>query len=449
MSDVMGLGARVTSDIGHRTSDDEPTIVACATAVGGNSALIRVSGSSAASIAQRAGVRLAPAWEVAAHDWPLAGGRCPCRVVLASGPRSFTGFDLVEITLPGSADLIALALDALIAAGAQPASPGAFARQALANGRLTLDRAEAILAVAQAGDAAAARQAIARLRGALADDVATVRRQVIDVRALVEAGLDFIDEADVRAYDPARLRSMLSEVRSVLARWRVTADALEGEPVVCLVGPANAGKSALFNRLAGANALVSSVAGTTRDWLDARWDVGGRTVRLIDTAGWLDTASGLDADGIAAGRRTIAGAALVLACSAPDAPLPHQTQQTQQTQQNDLPATAVVIATKADLVAMPDPRAVLAVSANDGTGLVQLTGLVADRLAAVGAGEPRQQRLLAGVDVLLAQLTTHLPGDELLADDLRRISDLLGDLLGLTTTDDVLEAIFSRFCIGK
>ncbi len=440
MSDVMGLGARVTSDIGHRTSDDEPTIVACATAVGGDSALIRLSGSSAASIAQRAGVRLAPAWEVTTHDWPLAGGRCPCRTVLASGPRSFTGFDLVEIMLPGSADLVALALDALIAAGAEPASPGAFARQALANGRLTLDRAEAILAVAQAGDAAAARQAIARLRGALADDVATVRRQVIDVRALVEAGLDFIDEADVRAYDPARLRSLLSEVRSVLARWRVTADALEGEPVVCLVGPANAGKSALFNRLAGANALVSPVAGTTRDWLDARWEVGGRTVRLIDTAGWLDAARGLDADGIAAGRRTIAGAALVLACSAPDAPL---------MQQHDLPATAVVIATKADLVARPDPRAVLAVSANDGTGLVQLTGLVADRLAAVGAGEPRQQRLLAEVDVLLARLTTHLPGDELLADDLRRTSDLLGDLLGITTTDDVLEAIFSRFCIGK
>lgn len=418
----------------------EPTVVACATAVGGESALIRVSGPQAVAIAQRVGLTLASPWEIAAHDWPLAGGQCPCRVVLAHGPRSFTGFDQIEITLPGSADLVALALDALITAGAEPALPGAFARQALANGRLTLDRAEAILAVAQAGDAAAAHQAITRLRGALSNDVAAVRQQVIDARALVEAGLDFIDEGDVRAYDPARLRTLLADVRAILARWRVTADAIEGEPVVCLVGPANAGKSALFNRLAGARALVSPVAGTTRDWLDAPWDVGGRRIRLIDTAGWLDAARGLDADGIAAGRRTIDGAALVLACSAPDAPLPTMI---------GLPISAVVIATKADLVATPDSRAVLAVSATDGTGLTQLTGLVTDRLAAVGAGEPRQQRLLAEVDVLLARLTTQLPDDELLADDLRRVGDLLGDLLGITTTDDVLNAIFSRFCIGK
>ncbi len=414
--------------------------MACATATGGESALIRVSGPQSIVIGQRAGLALASPWQIAAHHWPLAGGQCPCRIVLANGPRSFTGFDLIEITLPGSPDLITLALDALTTAGAEPALPGAFARQALANGRLTLDRAEAILAVAQAGDATAARQAITRLRGALANDVATVRQQVIDARAVVEAGLDFIDEGDVRAYEPTRLRALLSDVRSVLARWRVTADAIEGEPVICLVGPANAGKSALFNRLAGARALVSPVAGTTRDWLDAPWDVGGRRVRLIDTAGWLDAARGLDADGIAAGRRTIDGAALVLACSAPDAPLPTM---------NDLPTNAVVIATKADLVATPDPRAVLAVSATDGSGLVQLTGLVADRLAAVGAGEPRQQRLLTEVDALLARLTTHLPEDELLADDLRRVGDLLGDLLGITTTDDVLNAIFSRFCIGK
>jgi tRNA modification GTPase len=418
----------------------EPTIVACATAVGGESALIRVSGPQAVVIAQLAGITLTSPWQVAEQPWPLAGGHCPCRVVLANGPRSFTGFDLIEITLPGSADLVTFALAALTTAGAESALPGAFARQALANGRLTLDRAEAILAVAQAGDAAAAHQAITRLRGALAKDVAAVRQQVIDARAVVEAGLDFIDEGDVRAYDPTRLQGMLSEVRSILARWRVTADAIEGEPVVCLVGPANAGKSALFNRLAGARALVSPVAGTTRDWLDASWDVGGRRVRLIDTAGWLDAARGLDADGIAAGRRTIDGAALVLACSAPDAPLPTT---------SDLPTNAVVIATKADLTAAPDARAVLAISANDGTGLAQLTGLVADRLASVGAGEPRQQRLLAEVDALLARLTVLLPDDELLADDLRRVGDLLGDLLGITTTDDVLNAIFSRFCIGK
>jgi tRNA modification GTPase len=418
----------------------EPTIVACATAAGGESALIRISGPAAIVIAERAGLTPVPAWTIAAHDWPLAGGRCPCRVLLAPTPRSFTGFDLIEITLPGSPDLIALALAALHDAGAEPALPGAFARQALANGRLTLDRAEAILAVAQAGDATAARQAIERLRGAIGDDLAQVRARLIDARAAVEAGLDFIDEADVRSFDPARLRALLTELRTVLAHWRVTADSHEGDPVVCLVGPANAGKSALFNRLAGTNALVSPVAGTTRDWLDTPWTVGGRRVRLIDTAGWLDDAHGLDAAGIEAGRKTISGAAVVLACSAPDAPLPSDA---------SLPSGVLVIATKADLVAAPDARAVLTVSATTGDGIAALTGLVHDRLGAIGAGEPRQQRLLAETDALLARLVAHLPGDELLADDLRRASDLLGDLLGLTTTDDVLDAIFSRFCIGK
>ncbi len=428
------------SDSGRRRADDEPTIAACATATGGVAALIRLSGPRAVAIAAAVGLPLAAPWRVAAGDWGLAGGRCPCRVLLAVGPRSFTGYDLVEITLPGSADLVALALDMLLAAGAQVALPGAFARQALGNGRLTLDRAEAILAVAQASDAAAARQAIARLRGAITQDLLHVRTRLIDARAVVEAGLDFIDEADVRAYDPVRLRAVLDELRAVLARWRVAADTSEGEPLVCLVGPANAGKSALFNRLTGAGALVSPIAGTTRDWLDARWSVLGRRVRLIDTAGWLDTAQGLDAEGINAGRQMISAAAVVLACSAPDARLAPEVV---------LPDGALVIATKADLDAAPDARAVLAVSASTGSGLAQLTGLVASRLGGVGAGEPRQQRLLSETDAVLARLVAGLPADELLAEDLRRASDLLGDLLGVTTTDDVLAAIFSRFCIGK
>lgn len=435
----------MTSDIGRRTSDIE-NIAACATATGGQHALIRLSGPRAFALAAAVGLPLAAPWTVAHGDWQLAGGRCPCQVLCAAGPRSFTGFDLVEITLPGSADVVALALTTLLAAGAEAAMPGAFTRQALANGRLTLDRAEAILAVAQASDATAARHAIDRLRGAVSDDLLAVRTRLIDVRALVEAGLDFVEEADVRAYDPARLRALLGELRTVLARWRVAADTSDGDPIVCLVGPANAGKSALFNYLTGAAALVSPVAGTTRDWLDAPWLVAGRRVRLIDTAGWLDHANGLDAAGIAAGQRTVASASVVLACSAPDALLPSSALMPPNAA---LPLGTLVIATKADVITAPDPRAVLSVSVTTGVGIDQLTGLVASRLGGVGAGEPRQQRLLAETDAVLARLMARLPSDELLAEDLRRAGDLLGDVLGVTTTDDVLAAIFSRFCIGK
>jgi tRNA modification GTPase len=377
-------------------------------------------------------------------------------VLFAPAGRSFTGCDLVEVTLPGSRDLVGLALDALVAAGAEPATPGAFTRQALAHGRLTLDQAEAILALSQASTANATTQALERLRGVLADELGAVRERLLQLRAQVEAGLDFIEEADVRVFDPAALIRELAELRAIIGRWRVAADAVEAHPRVCLAGPANAGKSALFNRLIGGGsppALVSPVAGTTRDWLDGEWNIGGRVVRLVDTAGGQQGARGegrgargenstsIDEAAIAASRQTLTGAALVLVCSAPDARLAD----------GDYgfdPTKSLVIATKSDL-GPPDPRAVLAVSAVTGEGLEQLAGLVAARLGGVGGGEPRQQRLLAETDAILGRLAGDLPADELLADDLRRAADLLGELIGVTTPDEVLDAIFSRFCIGK
>lgn len=435
-SEGSGVGA-VRVDAGPPTTGPE-TICACATATGGHAALLRLSGGDTRAIAARAALPLPEPWRWRAGDWPLAGGRCPVRVLLAPAGRSFTGCDLVEILLPGAPDLVELALAALRTAGAAPAPPGGFARQALANGRLTLDRAEALLAVVHAPDANAARAAVARLRGALADELAPARARLIALRAEVEAQLDLADEG-LAASDAAALRAELAALRGVLARWRVAAEGGGGLPVVALAGPANAGKSALFARLTGAPALVSPVAGTTRDALEADWDLGGRRVRLVDTAGWLADAPGIEAEAVARARAIAQTAALVLACSAPDAPLPLDAA---------LPAGALVLATKADLGPC-DARAALAVSARSGAGLAELTALVAGRLAGTGLAEPRQQRLLAEGEALAATLALRLPPDELLAEDLRRLADLLGDLIGATTADDVLDAIFARFCVGK
>jgi tRNA modification GTPase len=148
----------------------------------------------------------------------------------------------------------------------------------------------------------------------------------------------------------------------------------------------------------------------------------------------------LDVLAITSGRSTLDGAALVLACSAPDAPLPAD--------HGLPPERTLVIATKADL-GIHDARAELGVSTETGEGLDRLAGLVAERLGDVASGEPRQQRLLAACDGIMVALVARLPPDELLADDLRRSADLLGELIGATTPDDVLDAIFSRFCIGK
>ena len=219
----------------------------------------------------------------------------------------------MNVSFRGSPDLVALALEACYQAGAEAAGPGAFSRQALASGRLTLDQAEAILALVQAGDEAAAAQALQRLHGALGEEFEPLRQELLHLRALVEAGLDFIEEPDVEAYDPQALRQLLETIRATIARWRRAARSLGDEPLVMLVGPANAGKSALFAELTQADALVSDVAGTTRDWLEASWRLpAGRLVRLVDSAGWLQQAAALDAAAVQAGVDRLRSAAVVV-----------------------------------------------------------------------------------------------------------------------------------------
>lgn len=460
-----------------RQTDEAPasragdTIVACASATGGTVALLRLSGPRAFQISAAAGI----------HDttWVIGAGSCPVRVLARRGPATATGEDLVEILVPGSADLCELAMGSLITAGAKAAGPGAFTRQALAAGRLSLDQAEGVLAVAQAPDAIAAAAALTRLRGALAQALEPVRLRLLALRAEIEAGLDFLDEHDVRPADQHATRQEIAALEQHLRRWLVVADGLGGNPVVCLVGAPNAGKSALFSALTGESALISPLAGTTRDTLHgtllhlAEQPGPQRTVRVIDTAGWLSVAAGVDAAGVdaagvdaasvdaagldeaavTAGAQEAASATLIVACAAPDAPLP-----------DPLPASKnphqqrIVIATKCDLGVAPDPRAVLAVSATTGVGLAALTALLHRLLAPVATAEPRQQRLLKRAADALARggqllsdssLTEPAETDVLLADDLRRAAEDLGELLGPTTPDAVLDAIFQRFCIGK
>jgi len=420
------------------------TICACATALPAESALLRLSGDDCVALAERAGLRVPAAWRLQNGAWSLVGGDCPVHLLFAPAGRSFTGEDLLEIILPGAPDLVALAIARLRVSGAEDAEPGAFTRRAVGNGRIDLDQAEAVLALSQAGDAEAAAAALARLRGALYDELEPLRQRLLVLRAQVEAGLDFVDEADVRAYQPDALQRELAELRAVLGRWRRAADSLGHEPRVCLVGPSNAGKSALFAALTGEAPLVSAEAGTTRDWLQGCWTVAGRRLRLCDTAGWWPDAVGLDRAAVDAGLALLRDAALIVLCSAPDAPLAAELPP----ELSALDERCVRVAMKADL-GVADPQAVLALSAVDGRGLPQLEGLVARRLAERAGGDPRQQRLLADCDALLAALVERLPDDLLLAEELRRAADLLGELLGVTSSDEVLGAIFARFCIGK
>ena len=172
-------------------------------------------------MARRAGLPLADAPVVATGTWHPESrpGGAPVRVRAARGPRTATGTDLIEIDLPASPDLVDLALASLVRCGAEPAAPGDFTRLALAHGRLDLDRALAVLALATAPTAEAAAQALARLQGALHTDLAPARDRVLYLRAVVEAGLDFLDEADVRAFDPVALQAELAALAARLHRW--------------------------------------------------------------------------------------------------------------------------------------------------------------------------------------------------------------------------------------
>lgn len=431
----------------------EPTICACASASGGTAALVRLSGPRAFAIAAFAGIET--------RCWRLGTGTsaatCPVRTLFRRGPYTATGHDLVEILVPGAADLVALGLAALHAAGAEPAAPGAFTRQAVATGRLSLDRAEAVLALAQASDAQAAAAALARLQGALAADLQPLKALLLRVRALVESGLDFLDEHDVRPWNPDLVIADLTAIVTYLGRWLIAADSLENVPLICLVGAPNAGKSALFAELTGEPALISPIAGTTRDHLDARCDLLGRTVRLVDTAGWLSTAfprvdqCDLERQAVDAGKKIAVSADLVVACAAPDAPLPEHLDIAETL---GIPANRVVIiATKSDLTAPADPRAVLAVSVAEGHSMAALRGLLSQRLAPHATGSARQQGLLraaiAHLHAAIAQARRSDDQDALLADDLRRASQHLDEVVGTTTDDDVLNAIFTAFCIGK
>jgi tRNA modification GTPase len=421
------------------------TIVACATALPAHTAILRLSGDAACAIARAAGLVLGEPRGVREGAWPLVGGLCPVRVWWLVAPHSFTGEETVEIALPGAPDLVDLAIDALCVAGAQRAGPGDYARRALANGRLSLDRVEAILAIAHAGNAEAAQRAVTALRSRLADELEPLRDRLLMLRARVEAGLDFAAEEGVSGIEADDLARELTHIAEVLTRWHVGAEAIETDPVVALVGPANSGKSALFRALTGHQALVSPIAGTTRDVLEAPWLVAGRQVRLLDTAGWLDAMTGspnvLDAAAISAGKTATTGACLFVACSAPDAVLPATI---------DLPdERTLVVATKADL-GIREARAVVACSTREAAGCDALIALVAERIGAVASGSPRQARALAEALALCRRVqVTSLADEVLVAEDLVAVADLLGDVIGATTPDDVLNAIFTRFCIGK
>jgi tRNA modification GTPase len=389
------------------------------------------------------------------------------------GPHSETGEDTAELQLHGGRAVLAAVLAALCKLnGFRLADPGEFTRRAFENGRLDLTQVEALADLVFADTQAQRRQAFQQLRGLLGGHAEAWRRQVIEARALVEAGIDFSDEADVPQGLVTRAMKIVRPLRTEIAD--ALAGAARGERLreglwVAIMGPPNAGKSTLLNRIARREAaIVSPYAGTTRDVIEVHLDLNGYPVNLLDTAGIRESAEDpVEREGMRRAREAAGRADLVLWLVDEG-----QGDPSAESQMGDealaVGAARWTVVNKVDLVdaqAEPKLRARFAdrenvyyVSAASGAGLDALIASIARFAEAVFTIEPalvtrqRQQAALSDVvDALESAeaLAGEGRGEELVAEQLRRAAAGLGRLTGRVDVEEILDVIFRDFCVGK
>lgn len=451
----------------------DDTIAALASPAGGAArGIVRISGPSALQCA----ARCAPAANLATlgpTQAPIslpavldAAGGLPCELYIWPGRRSYTREPLVEIHTLGSPPLLDLVLSAVCRAGARPARPGEFTLRAFLAGRIDLTQAEAVLGVIDAADARMLDRALCQLAGGLATPLGALRGDLLDLLADLEAGLDFADER-LDFVSPAELIARLDSAGQALARiaGQLAGRDRQGEMArVVLVGRPNVGKSSLFNALAGRSAaLVADSAGTTRDYLTAEVDCEGVTVLLVDTAGIDSEAEvgGISKAAQGMTDRQIGDAQLLLLC------LDRGRSPTEREQTLLASDRTLLVLTKCDLSpepptvqeSFPAHRTALHTSARTGAGLSELRRAVCHRLqeaaaetAAVPATAVRCRDSIAKAQSALERAydLASRQGDEvLIAAELRASLEELGAVAGQVFTDDLLDRIFTRFCIGK
>jgi tRNA modification GTPase len=388
--------------------------------------------------------------------------RLPCAAYWWPTQRSYTRQPLAELHTLGSPPLLGLLLRDVCERGARTAAPGEFTLRAFLSGRLDLTQAEAVLGVIEARDPAQLHTALRQMAGGLSVPLQALREALLDLLAHLEAGLDFVEE-DIEFITPAQLAAQLDGAQREVARLlqqigtRHHSDEL---PRVVLLGTANVGKSSLFNALAGGEyALVSPWAGTTRDFLTAELQVRGRRFLLVDTAGTAPQASG-PLEAAAQHQRTEQqrDAALRLLCLDVSRPL----SDAERTQLATPDPRRLVVLTKVDLPPADDawPADALRVSSRTHQGLEELLQRIGEQLgeqslepAAVVSSTAMRCRvaLESALQSLrrAGELVQQRGGEELVAAEVRAALNDLGEVVGAVYTDDILDRIFSRFCIGK
>jgi tRNA modification GTPase len=465
----------LTASTGAPHPDD--TIVAVSSAPGpGPRAIVRVSGPKTQAVVDAVFVPTAGMNAAARHLVPgslrLSGvhSPLPADLYFFPGPHSYTGQDLAELHTIGSPPLVERLVADLLGAGARPARPGEFTLRAFLAGKKDLPQAEAVQAVVEAGTDADLTAALAQLAGGVTRPLNRLREDLLNLLADVEAALDFADE-DIEFVGKTEALTRIAAALAQLTNLQRQLDSrtVSGRPVrVALVGLPNAGKSSLFNALAGGPAaLVSPEAGTTRDYLTKALDLGGATVELVDTAGWQDAADTVAEQAQRLGRAQATQADVILWCVEPGGAF----DPADEARLRATGAEVLRVATKSDLASRvshdPGPTANNPPVHTGGspipTSLVTLTGTDALRTAltervlslARSPLAPSQSRCRHHVEACIARLreahrhTLFDDPPELIALALRSALDPLGEMVGAVYTDDLLDRIFSRFCIGK
>jgi tRNA modification GTPase len=406
------------------------------------------------SVSSQKGAASGRGWCAGQVALPGCHSPLPADVYVWKGPQSFTGQDVVELHTLSSPPLVDLLIARLLDAGARAARPGEFTLRAFLAGKLDLTRAEAVAGIIAAGNREELQQALAQLAGGVSRPLQELREDLLDLLAEVDAGLDFAEE-DIHFVEPDellhRLARAMAQVTLVLKQLDLRAVA--GRPFrLALVGRPNTGKSSLFNALAGAPAaLVSPQPGTTRDYLVRTLDLGGVPVELIDTAGLRDHAETIEDHAQLLGQEQAAAADLLLLCiEAGQTPVENERTLLEQEH-----PPVVGVETKSDLAA--PLLGWHMTSAVTGAGLAELRSFLAERAQAHyrPALAPSLSRCRHHAVACLEHLRqAHAAGldeepPELLALGLRGALDELGDMVGAVYTEDLLDRIFSRFCIGK
>jgi tRNA modification GTPase len=450
------------------------TIVAIATPPGeGAVGIVRLSGPSANTMAKEmfsGGGELVPYRLTLGHLRHPETGRAIDEVmtVFMPGPKSYTGEDTIEFHAHGGRVVLARILEAAVAGGARPAAPGEFTRRAFLNGRLDLSQAEAVIDLIRSRSAAAQEAALEQLRGGLSRAVGELRDSLGDAAAELEASIEFGEEEDLeRMSSGERLGQAAEGIRTLLEGERGTRILQRGLEVV-LTGRTNVGKSSIINMLDNSSrSIVTPSPGTTRDTIDIPLVLEGISLLLVDTAGFGSPKDEAEEEGIRRSMEKLSAGDANLVVLDSSEPL-HESDRRLLRKTDDRPS--LVILNKRDLESrtsvdevrsLSGKRTVVEMSAKTGEGLEGLRRALAGCLRELASEEGGESSILINArhaDALRRALAALERAREnvalggaldMLAADLREALAALGEITGQTVTDDVLDRIFSSFCIGK